>query len=187
MKIIVEFHFFETIIEENSNFKFYSSNLIDLLKQLVIKNENFTLDLISCSMNSTEFIKETEIISKLTGAKIQYSLNQTGQSQDQNKGDGDGDWILESSNENLLGIYFNENILKWNHTLYYNPNNIIYRTPSEVLGYFNSNDVNTLTYSHHKKTYTLHKDVTLDTYDNVEFEYIHVMLNDGEVLMVEII
>lgn len=148
----------------NMKFKFYSMALVELLTKMVIKNGTFTLDLISCSMNKKEFVEETEKICKITGANINYSLNNTGNN---------GDWVLESNSENLKGIYFNNNINSWKHTLI--SLTVFYRNSNDIITYFNnqSGSQNTLTY--HNKKYTLEKNVTIDA------ENIYIVLNEGEV------
>lgn len=125
-------------------------------------------------MNSKSFLNEVLLVKGLTGANIEYSLNQTGNGTD-------ADWILESNSENLTSMYFNENILLWKHTLQWNTNNTIYYNSTDVLIYFNVTNSNTGALTYHHGTYKLHKDVTINVNDNVNDEYIHVMLNEGEV------
>ena len=151
-----------------TNFQYYSQTLIQLLSDLVQQNGNFTLDLISCDMNTQSFVNETAIVSAITNANIEYSVNQTGNGVD-------ADWILESNSENLLNIYFTNTILSWIHTLYYYANNIILNTYPLINTFINQ--VGALTYS--KGEYKLHQDLTLNLRQT---GYpVHFMLNETEV------
>lgn len=157
-----------------SKLRLFSQDLVDLAKQLVVKNGSLVLDIISCDMNTEEFVKEVTLFAGLTGASVEYSTNQTGNGNN-------ADWVLESNSENLINLYYTENILKWNHTLNYNSSNNIYRTSADVLNFFNVtnmiNGAGALTYHH--GTYKLTKDVSIDVYDGGEPT--HIMLNEGEV------
>jgi hypothetical protein len=156
---------------QRTNYNFYSGGLVDLLTTINTgKTTPIILDLISCNMNSDKFLTETKLISALTGVKIEYSVNQTGTQ-------ANADWILESNNENLIGIYFTNNILTWKHTLAAG-NDIVYSTPNDICAFFNANSPKALKYNAHTHKYTLHQNVLLDNYTNVG--EIYIQLNNKE-------
>ncbi|NBX75055.1 MAG: hypothetical protein EBQ92_00675, partial [Proteobacteria bacterium] len=136
----------------------YTNAFVDYLKELKTKFNNVCVDIISCAMKNKLFDKETAEISLETGVQLQYSTNQTG------NGEG-ADWILESNNQNLIGLYFTDNILSWRHTLIYTV-----ATGSDVVSLFNE-DI--LTYS--DGIYTMTASNTMAN------PYRTIMLRDGEI------
>lgn len=136
----------------------YTNDFVDLLKELKQKFTDVTVDIISCAMKGALFNKETAEIITETGVKIEYSTNQTGHGVD-------ADWILESNNQNLIGLYFNDNILSWRHALIYT---VV--TGSAVTALF---DEGVLTYS--DGVYKMTSSNTMAT------PYRTIMLKDGEI------
>ena len=146
-------------------YKWYSNNFVTYLKKLKANGIN-EIDLITCDLNNITFIKETSEVSLATGINIEYSLNQTGNGQN-------ADWIMESNNENLINVFFTNNILTWNHVL----NTTIFNTSGSILALFNTMTANSLTYSSGK--YTLNSDVTMTAY--LGYSSYHIQLNNKEV------
>ena len=150
-----------------SEYKFYPQNLVQLLTKL---GSGVTLDIISCNMNSTDFVNETLLLSAKLGIKIQYSVNQTGNGVD-------ADWTLESNNENLVGIYFTSNILTWKFNLA-TANTIVYDNSYDILLYFNNASAGSLSY--HNNKYKLNHDIPeLDNY--IDSYQVHIQLNNKQV------
>lgn len=89
----------------------YSPNLqfvVGIVKKFNIKN----LDYLVCNgLNYPDWTKYFEIVKKETGVIIGASNDLTG-----NLKYG-GDWVMESTNENIKQIYWNENILNYTSTL----------------------------------------------------------------------
>lgn len=97
--------------------KYYSDDLLKIIKLFSMNKKNFTLDLITCNMNNEEFIRQTKLIEKQFKITITYSNDETG-----NAKSSMGDWIQESHNISIKDKYFNYDILNWKYTL----NNLIY-------------------------------------------------------------
>jgi len=151
---------------KSAEYKFYPKNLVELLTKL---GSGVTLDIISCNMNSAQFVNERILLSAKLGVKIEYSVNQTGNGTD-------ADWVLESNSENLVGIYFTSNILTWQFTLA-TLNTTVYDNPNAILNYFNGTLANSLSY--HDNKYKLHQDITLNNY--IDNKRIHIQLNNKQV------
>ena len=110
----------------------------ELINYLKLYDNKIIVDLITCQFNSPFNILELNMIKKqLPNVKINYSINQTGNLPN-------GDWIMESSGDDLLPIYFNKNIINYTHTLlltgtilpivngnYVSPNQSVYFTKSK--------------------------------------------------------
>jgi hypothetical protein len=158
-----------------TRYTWYSQAFVDFLKSIKEKGVN-ELDLITCSLTDTVFISETAAISELTGVKIGYSLDQTGNSVT-------ADWVLESNGQNLLGVYFTEDIKdNWNYVL----DSITLGTSTDIIDFFNSTSVSpsgALTYI--DGTYHLSVNVTIApqpyVYQSNPYEYVHIRLNQAEV------
>jgi alpha-tubulin suppressor-like RCC1 family protein/uncharacterized protein YjdB len=95
----------------NDQYTFFSQEFINYLSEY---KSNITIDFITCSLNKLpNFINELSIIKELLpNITFNYSINQTGNSP--------GDWIMESSNENIKKIYFNDNIINYTYILEFN-------------------------------------------------------------------
>ncbi len=90
-------------------FMFFTREFIDFIGSF---SQPLTVDLITCSLNNNTFKQEVILLGQMfPNVKINYSVNRTGNAPY-------GDWIMESSGENIMGIYFNANITSYAHTLY---------------------------------------------------------------------
>ena len=88
--------------------KYFTQEIIDYLK--LYKN-NITVDLITCSLKSDQLLKELDELKKIfPNITFNYSINKTGNIPH-------GDWLMESSNEDIKTIYFNDKIDNYTHTL----------------------------------------------------------------------
>lgn len=89
----------------------YSSNLqfmIDLIKKFNISN----IDYLVCNgLNYNDWVKYFNLLNKETGVIVGASENETG-----NLKYG-GDWVMESTNENVVEIYWNSQITNYSTTL----------------------------------------------------------------------
>ena len=103
-------------INNNSKYKFFSTELINFIKSIGCK----TLDLITCSITNSLLISEIKDVSNDLSITINYSIDKTG-----NVAEG-GDWIMEESvikgniNNaviNIKPVYFNNNISSWTFLL----------------------------------------------------------------------
>ena len=83
-------------------------NLIEFLKK---NNETKIIDLITCNINDEKIIEKIENKSNQLEIEIRFSKDETGYLSF-------GNWLQESHNVNIKSEYFNEDINKWNHTLY---------------------------------------------------------------------
>ena len=107
---------------KKNNYKFYNNFIIDLLEKISF-SDNFiddklkkkTLDLISCNLNSYEFINETNILKEKYNINIRYSIKiQPNNLLSYNE----EEWIMESDNISIKNEYFTEE-LNWLHRLNY--------------------------------------------------------------------
>lgn len=87
-----------------NNFTLIRTQFIKLICDLREKNKNIIIDLITCNVNDELFIAE---LSKLK-LIVRYSTNPVGNL---------SDWVQESHNVNIKKIYFNDNIIAWDHLL----------------------------------------------------------------------
>lgn len=103
-------------------------NISDEFKQLLNElyqkvDGNLTVDLISCNLNTNDFIQQLNNIqiTEKSGFtfNIEYSLDLTGIEQE------GGDWIMESNNSSIKEIYFTSEIDQWNHVLAANLNSTL--------------------------------------------------------------
>jgi hypothetical protein len=88
---------------------FFSDRILNLFTEIKNKNGSLTVDLLSCSLNSSHFMNEVRDIENELGIDIRYSVDLTG-----NK---NGNWILESDSVDIKDYYFNANINNWNYVL----------------------------------------------------------------------
>ena len=98
----------DDLIENQTN---YSSNLtfiIDLVKKFNIKNVDY---LVCNGLNNPDWVKYFDILKKETGTIVGASDNETGNIKY------GGDWIMESTNETIKIIYWNETISNYSTTL----------------------------------------------------------------------
>ena len=97
---------------ENENdirkYKYFTNNIVELLGKLKSDYELKTMDVLTCSLDISNYRVEAEKLEKKIGIQIRYSFNDVGNSVD---------WILESHNIDVQDIYFNNNILQWKHLL----------------------------------------------------------------------
>ena len=103
--------------EKNSslNYNFFTKKVIDLINLAKTKTPQGTqliVDLITCDLNSTDFVEQMALMETEMNIDIRYSVDQTGNNPQ-------GNWILESDNVNIKDIYFTENIDNWSDTLLY--------------------------------------------------------------------
>ena len=156
-------------IDENI-YKYFSNDLLRLFERIRCDNDDvFIVDIISCNIYDETFINEINKISNEMNIKINYSIYDIGNNKNSS-------WILSSSNENLLDIYFTEDILDWNYTLDCD-NNIILRK-QQIVDFFNSYSNNCMYY--YSNTYYLNNDVYINTIDGAG-NYIHIELSDNEI------
>jgi hypothetical protein len=104
-----ELLFLESDILENvSTFSPNTQLLIDTIKKYNVKH----VDFLACnSLNYSNWRSYYSLLTKETGVIIGASNDKTG---NLNYG---GDWIMENTNENVVKIYFNDNITNYNSTL----------------------------------------------------------------------
>jgi alpha-tubulin suppressor-like RCC1 family protein len=89
-------------------FVYFKKEFYDYIK---LFQNPLIVDLITCDLNTSIFIQEVNILkSVLPNVLIEYSVNKTGNSPK-------GDWIMESNNQSIKAIYFNDNILNYRYTL----------------------------------------------------------------------
>ena len=114
-----------------NNSKWFTQEFVDF----IACNSTISIDLITCNLNSDDFIDElTQIKQLFPNVTIEYSIDQTGSFP--------GNWILESNNTDIKSIYFTDKIDSWTHTLLYYPYYasgfskipIIYNTPAVLKG-----------------------------------------------------
>lgn len=102
--------------------------IISLLNYLKNNHNCQTFDMLTCNIyNNDNWNFIIENIYNKTNIHIRSSINITGIN---------GDWILESHNINLIGLYFNDNIVKYSHDLdlNYNLNFIISENQIKIAG-----------------------------------------------------
>ena len=95
----------------NENINTYSLNLqfiINLIKKFNIINIDY---LVCYGLKYDNWIKYFNILNKETGVIVGYSNNETGNIKF------NGDWVMESTNEDIKNIYWNENITNYTSTL----------------------------------------------------------------------
>jgi hypothetical protein len=101
--------FFDDPHNVQSNYTYFSNNIIELINTLKLKGLG-VVDLLSCNLNLDSFINEVNTLQNTLNVNFRYSLNQTGN-------DPEGDWILESDGVDVRNIYFNNNINQWHGVL----------------------------------------------------------------------
>jgi alpha-tubulin suppressor-like RCC1 family protein len=95
--------------EELSKEKF--NNFRDFLLNLKNQYEMQYFDIITCNAYDTHWQQFITVFKNNYGLHIRTSANITGLN---------GDWILESDNINLVGLYFSENIINYKYSLEFN-------------------------------------------------------------------
>ena len=129
--------------DENSTYKYFSNDLIDLFKQINEKiNESLIVDILTCSLNNPEFKKCVEQIENDLGINIRYSLDQTGNSPQ-------GNWILESDNADVKDVYFTEDINNWTDVL-----------SGDITSIAQAGDITGISWDAGTSTYTMTQNVT---------------------------
>ena len=111
-------------LQDNDNIKYnyFSQTAIDFINLAKTKTPTDTqliVDLITCNLNSTDFVEQMTLMENEMNIDIRYSVDPTGNNPD-------GNWVLESDNVNIKDIYFTEDIDNWNGVLilyHYNSNN----------------------------------------------------------------
>lgn len=95
-------------LEDGNTFSPNTQLLIDIIKKFGVKN----VDFLACnSLNYPNWVRFYNLLTKETGVIVGASNNLTG-----NLKNG-GDWIMESTNENVVSTYFNTNIKNYASTL----------------------------------------------------------------------
>ena len=97
--------------KNNNNHKllYFSNELINFFMKY--DEKPIIIDFITCNLNSQLFLNELEYCKRLFNyITFNYSVNNTGSTIN-------SDWIMESSNENIKDIYFNDNINEYNYEL----------------------------------------------------------------------
>jgi alpha-tubulin suppressor-like RCC1 family protein len=96
------------LIKNNITFRFFTQGFYDFANQFTNPVE---IDLITCNLNAEWFINEVAQLKRLLpNVSIEYSTNKTGSA------NGD-DWIMESNNESIKDVFFNNNINNYNFSL----------------------------------------------------------------------
>ena len=93
---------------EIEKYRYFTNNIVELLGKLKSDYGLKTMDVLTCSLDISNYRVEAEKLEKEIGIQIRYSFNDVGNSVD---------WILESHNIDVRDIYFNNNILQWKHLL----------------------------------------------------------------------
>ena len=97
------------INKNNDKLLYFSNELINFF--IRYDEKPIIIDFITCNLNSQLFLNELEYCKKLFKCiTFNYSINNTGSTIN-------SDWIMESSNENIKDIYFNDNINQYNYEL----------------------------------------------------------------------
>ena len=105
-------------------------------------HDNLTVDLITCNLNSSDFRKYIqEIENSFTNLNIRYSINKTGNTQEQLVESDNADWVMESDNVSIKDIYFTDDISMYHSTL---DTNNIYKYSKRVT-VINKDDNGTIT------------------------------------------
>jgi hypothetical protein len=120
---------------------FFSDRLLNLFTEIKTKNGSLTVDLLSCSLNGPDFIKEVSDIENELGIDIRFSVDLTG-----NK---DGNWILESDTVDIKDYYFTADINNWNHVL------------TGAVSLLNFATYNSSAFTYSNNTCTLKKDINM--------------------------
>lgn len=106
----------------------YENNVFNFIKETVDKYSINNVDFLACNLLSDNFwIHYLSYLQNTLNVTIRASENNTG-----NLKDG-GDWVLETTQENVKALYFNENINDWTHLLDLNASHILL-TLRDVLG-----------------------------------------------------
>jgi alpha-tubulin suppressor-like RCC1 family protein len=96
------------LIIDNYTFIYFKKEFYDYIK---LYQNPLIVDLITCRMNYKNFLREVTLLKTLApNVTIEYSIDRTGNLPDSN-------WIMESNNQSIRSIYFNDNILNYEHTL----------------------------------------------------------------------
>ena len=90
----------------NSEYPFFNKNIIDLINILKMQNTNIIIDILTCSLNTNEFIDTVSKLKLDLNLNIRYSINCN-----------NNNWILESNNYDIKNEYFTDSILKWSGKL----------------------------------------------------------------------
>ncbi len=92
-------------------YHYFSNNLVELFKKInELTNEPLIVDLLTCSLNSSDFKESVEKIEQDLGINIRYSLDQTGN-------EPEGNWVLESDGTDVKDVYFTDAINEWSGVL----------------------------------------------------------------------
>ena len=84
--------------------------MIEFMQKVKEQSSECVFDMLSCDMNTQEFIDEVQRVEEELGVDIRYSLDATGNPSY-------GDWVLESDNVEVKSLYFNDTIEQWNGIL----------------------------------------------------------------------
>ena len=98
-------------LNQESKYKYFSNNLIELFKQVNTKTSSpLIVDILTCSLNNPEFKTCVEQVENDLGINIRYSLDQTGNAPE-------GNWVLESDGTDVKDVYFTDAINEWSGVL----------------------------------------------------------------------
>jgi alpha-tubulin suppressor-like RCC1 family protein len=108
-KIFVKDESFITL----NNREILDNNTTNFIKDLVTNYNVKYLDFLACNLLSNPYWKKyfDFLMNKNNGLIVRASTDRSG---NLNVG---GDWILESTNEDVFNLYFNENLKNWNNLL----------------------------------------------------------------------
>jgi alpha-tubulin suppressor-like RCC1 family protein len=115
-------HFFKlpiynvTSVDSEELSKEEFNNFRDFLLNLKNQYEMHFFDVITCNAYDTHWQQFITAFKNNYSLHIRTSANVTGLN---------GDWILESDNINLVGLYFSENIINYKYSLELNSNHIV--------------------------------------------------------------
>ncbi len=104
-------YYFDELDRDNNKIKsiYFTGEIVELIESY--GQTPLTIDLITCNFNNSFFEIELGYLNtKFPNLTVNYSTNLTGNPNN-------GDWIMESSNENIADIYFNEHIVNYKETL----------------------------------------------------------------------
>ena len=113
---------------------------------------NFNLDLISC-----QDFYDYKIYNNYINGNIRYSVNDIGNASLS------GSWVLSSDQLNLIGLYFSNDILQWNHIL----------DGNDITSSAMNNEIDGIRYT--KKTFYLEKNIVWNSNtDGTDINYINL-------------
>ena len=144
----------EPVSPPQAKYHFYSDKVIEIITALrdgrkeELKASEFVVDIISCNLDTPEYIDEVHTIENDLGINIRFSVDATG-----NPADG-GNWVMESESPtvNIRDQYFTDGILNWTGIL-----------SSDISATLKANTTYAefILWDNATKTYTLQKDCSI--------------------------